>query len=113
MIELLALGFVGIIMMIVAIPLYRRKIKPNALYGLRIPATFRSDAVWYEANHLFARDLFTLGLFILLAALAATLTDVEADAFMPSMVGLMVVGVLVILAVNWRRAKRLLRDQDE
>lgn len=43
-----------------AIPLVARRVKPNALYGLRTSDTFASEWVWYEANAASGRDLLKL-----------------------------------------------------
>lgn len=59
---------VGILFVGLAIPLVRRKVPPNQLYGLRVPATLESEAVWYEANARSGRDLLWLGIGIIVAS---------------------------------------------
>ena len=39
-----------LVLMAVAVPLARRRVPPNAWYGLRVPATFADREVWYAAN---------------------------------------------------------------
>ena len=36
---------------IVSVPMIRRKVKMNPWYGIRIRASFQSEAAWYEINH--------------------------------------------------------------
>jgi uncharacterized membrane protein len=59
----------GALMCVLAVPLMRRRIKPNGLYGLRVPATFADEWVWYEANARSGRELFALGFCEIILAL--------------------------------------------
>ena len=54
--------FLGFVFIGVAIPLLRRKVGPNPLYGLRVKETFENEDVWYEANARSARDLVWIGI---------------------------------------------------
>ena len=38
---------IGLLLILVAIPLIRKKIKPNHLYGFRVPQTLNDPEVWY------------------------------------------------------------------
>jgi uncharacterized membrane protein len=60
---------VGLVFIGLAIPLVKRRIKPNGLYGLRIPATFADEWVWYEANARTGRDMLVIGFLQIAAAL--------------------------------------------
>jgi hypothetical protein len=55
---LLILGAVTILF---CIPLVLRMVKPNRLYGIRVPAAFTSDANWYRINSYGAKCLFVFG----------------------------------------------------
>ena len=46
----LSLILVGILIIILNIPLAKRKIKMNRWYGVRIPKSFESDENWYKLN---------------------------------------------------------------
>ena len=35
---------------LVSIPLVRKRVKPNGLYGFRTPKTLSSERIWYAAN---------------------------------------------------------------
>lgn len=47
----------GIVCILVAIPLLKRKIKMNGWYGIRIPKSFASDENWYRINEYGAKQL--------------------------------------------------------
>ena len=53
---------VGLLLIMLAIPLIRRRVPPNDWYGVRIAATFADEWVWYEANARSGRDLLILGI---------------------------------------------------
>ena len=64
----------ALLLMGLSLPLMFRRVKPNYFYGLRVPATFADEFVWYEANARSGRDLFTLGLVELVFALVPVIT---------------------------------------
>ncbi len=51
----------GLILIGVSIPLVLKKIPPNQWYGFRVPKTFSSDHIWYEANRVAGIDLCLAG----------------------------------------------------
>jgi uncharacterized membrane protein len=102
----------ALLLMGLSLPLVLRRVKPNYLYGLRVPATFADEFVWYEANARSGRDLFALGLVELIFALVPVI-----DPTMPLIVyalgnaiflGAGVVGMAII---GWLRANRLLKER--
>jgi len=60
----------SLVMISIAIPLLLRRVPPNALYGLRVPATFADEWVWYEANARSGRDLLALGAVLMALTIA-------------------------------------------
>jgi uncharacterized membrane protein len=59
----------GLLLTCLSIPLLLKKVKPNSLYGFRVPKTMNIPEVWYAANHYAAKFLLASGLAITLAAL--------------------------------------------
>ena len=97
----------GVLIAALAIPMIRRRVPPNGLYGLRVPATFADEWVWYEANAQSGRDLFWLGVLLtLLAILLPFAWGVTGYLAWAAIAG---IGALSMCAVGWRRANRLLR----
>ena len=100
----------GLLFVILAIPLIRRRVRPNGLYGLRVPATFADEWVWYEANARSGQDLLILGLLLLVLALA--LPWIVAEIIYTFVwIGVAVIGAVLMAIVGWRRANRLLRER--
>lgn len=67
---LLMIVFVGegLLLMGVALPLIRRRIKPNPWYGFRVPKTLGDEDVWYDANAYSGRLLLSAGAVHVLTA---------------------------------------------
>ena len=113
--DLFVFPFAGLIFIGLGIPLALRKVGPNGKYGLRVPATFADESVWYDANAAVGRDLIVAGViqFVAWAALAGwpgwSRHDISTIA--PVVV---VASAGVTAGAGWWRANRLLaRRRDE
>ena len=84
-----------------------RWVPPNHVYGFRIRATLRDRSVWYDINALSGRHFFLLGL--LLIALELSLPPA---AQRPTLRAIALMGLAVIVVVDWRAANRLERERD-
>lgn len=60
---------IGSLLILFALPLLGRRIKPNGLYGFRVPQTLADPALWYAVNAHFARRMIVTGICTALAAL--------------------------------------------
>lgn len=110
--SVVAFTAIGLLLIVLAIPLIRRRVRPNGWYGLRVPATFADASVWYEANALSGRDLLVLGIVQLGVALFIPLFRDVSEAVYFAINGAVIgVGTIVFAVVGWRRANRILRDQ--
>ena len=108
---ILLLAGVSALLMVPAVPLIQRRVPPNVLYGLRVPATLADEWVWYEANARSGWELLTLGalLFVLTFALLALPVSHEAQGLIWAAVA--VAGALATGILGWVRANRLLRNR--
>jgi uncharacterized membrane protein len=98
---------VGLLCIGLAIPLIWRRVKPNKTYGLRLPATFADEWVWYEANARTGRDLLYGGLCQLAAAVL--LLPTPFIAYMLINAGVILASVLWAFAAGTARVDRLLK----
>ena len=100
---------VGLLFVGLAWPMIRRRVKPNALYGLRVPATFADEWGWYEANAQSGRDLRRLGVLVVVLALLLPfvpgITDTVSAMTIAAVLGS---GAVFCTAIEWKRANRLL-----
>lgn len=78
-------------------PLYKGKVKPNSLYGLRVGETMSDERVWYPANAYCGRDFLVLGAVTsLLAVLLSLVPWPNEDVYALIMTALVTVGALAI-----------------
>jgi len=65
------LSFVGVGFLLVAVslPLVLNKVKPNPIYGVRLPKCYLSDRNWYAANAYGGRQLLVVGVVTTTATL--------------------------------------------
>ena len=60
---------VGLLIVGLSIPLIRRRVKPNRLYGFRTPKTMSSEQIWYKANAYAGRIGLWTGIVLIAAAI--------------------------------------------
>lgn len=95
-------------------PLATRRVRPNHWFGVRVPATFADEFVWYEANAVFGRGIMALGAVLLLVAFVfSQLIAVSEVAYALIYVAILGGGVLVLTVYTWRLANRLLQERRE
>jgi len=89
----------------------QRRVRPNAWYGLRTPATLRDERVWYEANAHGGRDFVILGAAQIAFSLAIARfgADPNSDAHVFANAAFLVIGTLLVAAVGMIRAARIAR----
>jgi len=103
---------IGLLFIALAMPLIRRRVKPNGMYGLRVSATFADEWVWYEANARSGRDLLYLGLLeIIIALLLAALPLVPGLAYVLVNAAVLAGGAIGMCIVGIQRANRLLQER--
>ena len=112
--QALILVLFGFLLVGVAIPLIKRRVKPNGFYGLRVPATFADEWVWYEANAKFGRDMIVYAAYVAVAGCALLFVPEADGSRWVLIVGISIaVGAIIMAAIGWRRANRLLRERRE
>ena len=105
------LVLVSLVLMGLALPLALRRVPPNLGYGLRVPATFKDERVWYDANAASGRELFVLGVALLLFALVPPWLGWRGESHWLAWAVMLGAGAVVMAAVGWRRANRMLRQR--
>jgi len=100
----------GLMLLLLAWPLARRRVRPNRWYGLRVPATFADEWVWYEANAVAGRDMMSLGAVVLALAVALPMIGVRQPAYVTICSLVLGLGSLALAVRGWRLANRLLRE---
>lgn len=97
---------IGIVLILSSIPLLLRWVPRNRVFGFRIAATLRDDAIWYDANALCARHMLVLG--VLLVSLEFILPP---PIRIPVLRVIATIGFVGIIIVDWRTANRWERER--
>lgn len=108
LVVLAAFGFSGLLMIALGVPLVRRRVGPNALYGVRFRDTLADERVWYDVNEAGGRDLVRLGAIQLAGGLP--LAFVPEAWLGPAVLALAAVVTVYALGMSvrgYRMAKRL------
>jgi uncharacterized membrane protein len=105
--------FPGVALLLVSLgwPLARRRVKPNRWYGLRVPATFADERVWYAANAAAGRDMMLVGSAVGVAGLLLPMMGIQENLVAVACAALLTVGSLGATLRAWRLANRLYRDR--
>jgi uncharacterized membrane protein len=102
----------GLLLVVLGWPMATRRVRPNRWYGLRVPATFADEHVWYEANAAAGRDMMALGAVLVLVALVLPrLTGLPDSTYAGVCAGILGLGSLVLAVRGWRMANRLLQER--
>jgi len=59
----------GTLLALTAVPMWSRRVPPNAWYGFRTGRTLANEQIWYAINQTAGRDLFIAGVLTFLAAI--------------------------------------------
>lgn len=109
----LVFALFGLIVALLAIPLILRRVPPNPLYGLRVPATFRDEQVWYDANAASGRDLIVLGAVAIAAAFIVPVISTNPWVLQLAWIATAAGGAIVVAILGWRRANRMFRERHQ
>jgi hypothetical protein len=102
----------GALMILIAGPLIRRKIKPNPWYGFRVRATLENPEIWYEVNEMGGRGLRRAGVGILIAALLLYLIPgLNKDAYALLCTAVMGALLAVMMVESFRRLNMLTKSR--
>ena len=103
----------GLFMALAAIPLMLRRVPPNPIYGLRVPATFRDERVWYDANAASGRDMLFLGIVAIVAGFVVPRVATNPWTLQIVWIGIAAGGGVAVAFLGWRRANRMLRERTQ
>lgn len=105
----------GLLLIAAGIPMWLRRVPPNALYGVRLASTLSDDRIWYEINARCGRNLVGIGAGYLALLAAALLFG--RSWIMPLRVLAPTIVLVVALIVNTillsRASTRLLAARDQ
>ena len=69
-IAVLIFTLVGIVFIGLGIPLFQRRVPPNAWYGCRTSRTLSDEKIWYAVNQVTGKDMILIGILVIISSLA-------------------------------------------
>lgn len=104
----------GVLLIAAGIPMWLRRVPPNALYGVRFASTLSDDRIWYEINACCGRNLVGIGAgYLVLLAAAFVLGHSWSVSFRLLAPTTVLVVALIANTILLRRAStRLLAARD-
>ncbi|HYE78620.1 MAG TPA: SdpI family protein, partial [bacterium] len=96
----------GLLFIALGIPLWQDRVKPNALYGFRLPATLKDRDTWYRTNRVTGRDMTLLGSLLVVLALLAWIAGWGPRQIIWPMVIVMHGGIIVMLIDGFAALRR-------
>jgi hypothetical protein len=104
----------GLLMVVLALPLIKRKVKPNGLYGFRVPQTLNDPEVWYAVNAHFGRRLLVTGVATTLTALLLyRLPGLDVDRYAWALLAVFALFFGVGLVQSWLYMNTLTRSSSD
>lgn len=106
---LIALGL-GLTYIGLGYPMYRRKVRPNKIYGFRIRQTLNDPDVWYPVNARSGEHFMVTGGMLValgLVSMAVAHTEDSQNVVMVIALGIALAGPLYSGVVGYRMAKAL------
>ena len=94
----------GILLAILSIPLMRRKIPPNGLYGFRTQKTIDNPELWYLVNQYSAQRMFWTAVAFVVTALGLyILPGIGLDDYAMGCLGVFTIGMIITIvqSVNY------------
>jgi uncharacterized membrane protein len=106
---LLVFTISGVAEIIQGIPLMLEKVKPNWLYGFRLPGTVSKKEVWYPVNRYLGRGLVIAGIILVIGTLFLFMVDLGFTLFEKTLVllFLLIIPLAVVIAGSFYYYKKL------
>lgn len=88
----------GVLLILLSLPLRWNKVKPNPLYGFRVPKTLDNPAIWYAANRFIAKRLMIAGLIFTIGSLVLYfIPGLSIDSYALSALAMFVIPISITL----------------
>lgn len=94
------------------IPLFRRRVRPNKLFGLRTKLTMSDDEIWFAANQVAGRWLIITGIGTAASAAAGILAGMNETESAMLATGAMLTGISLCVIASLAEQRRIVEERD-
>jgi len=102
-----------LVLAILGVPLARRRVPRNYLYGVRTPKTLDDEYVWYQANARAGLDLIALGTAMIFVQLVLHYLHLSESGAAFISVSTLLAGTSLVCVRSYRLANRLSQEQHQ
>jgi uncharacterized membrane protein len=104
----------GILFMVIALPMWKKKIKQNIFYGFKMKYTLMDEEIWYEVNSLAGKYLFYTGMVLTLFSLPSILIQsvLFATLYLFILLAVLFTGIGVTTFKGYRLMIQLAEDKN-
>lgn len=110
MFDLADIFFIGILFAVLSLPLLFGLIPRNPIYGFRVPATLRDEAVWYAINRRTAREAIGIGLVHAALAWLFDRSGLDTPVVRVTLSVTLLTALVVFTVRGWKAANRMARN---
>lgn len=103
----------SLLMVVISVPLIRRMVKPNYIYGFRVRQTLTDADTWYAVNAYGGRMLFGLGIVMVLCTLVLYPLGFTVDVYASVCAIVLLIGLLIALGSTWRYMQRYVQSKKD
>jgi uncharacterized membrane protein len=99
----------GIAEILQGIPLMFEKVKPNWLYGFRLPGTVSKKEVWYPVNRYLGRGMVIAGIILVISTMFLFMVDMGLPLFEKTLVllFLLIIPLAIVIAGSFYYYKKI------
>ena len=101
------IAFSAIVMILISIPMLKRKVPMNRWYGARFKKSFESEENWYKINAYSAKQLIIWSIPILIIGLATPFLRLEENPGLFNAIAFSPLLVCVPCLLSYRYARKL------
>lgn len=98
---------VSVILILVSLPMLKRKIPMNRWYGARFKKSFESDENWYNINTYSAKQLIIWSLPLLIIGIVTLFLPLEKYPMLSNVIPFSFLLILVPLFLSYRYAQKM------
>tara|TARA_R110002072_G_scaffold99008_1_gene218007 strand:+ start:143409 stop:143798 length:390 start_codon:yes stop_codon:yes gene_type:complete len=104
--------FTSVLLAGCGVPLFRRKVGRNNLFGFRTKLTMSDDIIWYAANQVAGRWLIITGIGTAISAIAGILAGMNETESAILVTGGMLIGISLCVLASLAEQRRVVEQRD-
>ena len=93
----LLFGIVGIVLIALGVPLFKKRVPPNSWYGCRTTKSLSDKGIWYAVNRVTGKDMIIAGIVVIISSLVVFMFGAGMN---PTYAALILLAVLISATIG-------------